>query len=174
MVLNKFTLAWYVLHTRSRFENVVYDGLVKKSLEVFLPKIQMPSRRKDRSVMLKVPLFPGYLFVKSNLKPREHIEIVKTTGAVNLIGSKAGPVPVPDETIASLQIMVRADQYIRTGRRFRKGDRVMVVNGPFMGVRGAFARYGGKGRVVVHIDALSQYAAVEVDEKDLEFEDKIF
>jgi transcription elongation factor/antiterminator RfaH len=174
MASNKFIPAWYVLHTRSRFENVVHDGLVKKSLEVFLPKIQVPSRRKDRSVMLKVPLFPGYLFVKSNLKPREHIEIVKTTGAVNLIGSKDGPVPVPDETIASLQIMVNADQHISTGRRFRKGDRVMVVQGPFTGVKGTFARYGRRGRVVVHIDALSQYAAVEVDENDVEFEDKIF
>ena len=31
--------AWYVLHTRSRFENKVNEGLERKSKEVFLPKM---------------------------------------------------------------------------------------------------------------------------------------
>jgi hypothetical protein len=61
MTYNTLNYSWYVLHTRSRFENVVHDGLYKKSMEVFLPKIKVPSRRRDRKLMLKVPLFPGYL-----------------------------------------------------------------------------------------------------------------
>ncbi len=54
---------WYVLHTKSRFENVVNDGLMNKSVEVFLPKIQVRSKRRDRKAMISVPLFPGYIFV---------------------------------------------------------------------------------------------------------------
>jgi len=60
---------WYVLHTKSRFENVVNDGLGKKSIEVFLPKITVKSKRRDRKAMIRVPLFPGYLFVKTDLAP---------------------------------------------------------------------------------------------------------
>jgi len=159
---------WYVLHTRSRFENVVADGLAKKSLEVFLPKIQVKSRRKDRSCVIRVPLFPGYTFVKTDLNPYEHLEIVKTVGAVRLIGNKLGPVPVPDETVHSLQIMVAGDHPVATGSRLKKGDRVMVVAGPFSGVTGVFMRHKSQGRVVVNIEALGQYAAVDVDEEDVE------
>ena len=94
MASSKLIRSWYVLHTKSRFENVVSDGLAKKSIEVFLPKILVKSRRRDRKMMIRVPLFPGYVFVKTDLNPYEHIEILKTVGAVRLIGDRRGPISV--------------------------------------------------------------------------------
>jgi transcriptional antiterminator NusG len=38
MMDKKLERLWYVLHTKSRHENVVNDGLLKKSMEVFLPQ----------------------------------------------------------------------------------------------------------------------------------------
>jgi transcription elongation factor/antiterminator RfaH len=168
MTISKLTYSWYVLHTKSRFENVVNEGLIKKSIEVFLPKIQVKSKRRDRKTMIRVPLFPGYLFVKSDLNPYEHLEIVKTVGAVRLIGNKDGPIPVLSDTIKSLEIMVGGNNPVITGTRFKKGDRVVVVYGPFTGVIGTFVRYRGKGRVIVNIEALGQFAGVDVSEEDIE------
>ncbi|NQT68980.1 MAG: antitermination protein NusG, partial [Desulfobacteraceae bacterium] len=48
MTIEKLTYSWYVLHTKSRFENVLHEALFKKSIEVFLPKIQVRSKRRDR------------------------------------------------------------------------------------------------------------------------------
>jgi len=160
--------AWYVLHTRSRFEQVVFDGLERKSLAAFLPKMTVMSKRRDRRLKIRVPLFPGYVFVKSELKPNERLEIVKTVGVVRLVGNRDGPVPVDDGAIDSLRIMVTGDNPIATGTRLRKGDRVMVVEGPFAGVIGTFVRYRGSGRVVVSVEALGQYAAVDVPEDYVE------
>jgi transcription antitermination factor NusG len=140
---------------------------------VFLPKVTVRSKRRDRKAMIRVPLFPGYLFVKTDLAPVSHLEIVKTAGAVRLIGSKQGPVPVPEDTIESLKIMVSTDHPITTGNRLKKGDKVLVVQGPFAGITGTFIRYGGKGRVIVNIEALGQYAGVEVSEDDIEIVPKI-
>jgi transcription termination/antitermination protein NusG len=159
---------WYVLHTRSRFENVVQEGLAKKSIEAFLPKVLTRSKRRDRKLMIRVPLFPGYLFVNSDLNVTEHLEIVKTIGAVRLIGNKTGPIPVPPPTVESLRLMIAADQEVKTGRILKKGDPVIVVFGPFAGVTGTFSRYRGKGRVIVNIEALGQSAGVDVDEEDVE------
>jgi transcription antitermination factor NusG len=136
MVDKRLSRLWYVLHTKSRFENVVNDGLAKKF-------------------------------------PESHLEIVKTAGAVRLIGSKQGPVSVPEETIDSLKIMVTGDHLVTTGNSLKKGDKVLVVSGPFVGVTGTFIRYGGKGRVVVNIEALGQYAGVEVSEDEIEILPKI-
>jgi transcription antitermination factor NusG len=118
--------------------------------------------------MIHIPLFPGYLFIRTDLHPHAHIEIVKTAGVVRLIGSRQGPVPVPDETIESLKIMVASELPIGTGSRLQPGARVMVVQGPFAGVAGTFVRYRGQGRVFVNIEALGQYAGVDVDEHDIE------
>ena len=68
MDANELSVSWYVLHTKSRFENVVYDGLCKKSVDVFLPKVMVRSKRRDRKLMIRVPLFPGYVFVKTDSK----------------------------------------------------------------------------------------------------------
>jgi len=159
---------WYALHTKSRAENVVHYGLSKKSVEVFLPRITVTSNRKDRKKLIRVPLFPGYLFVKSDLSATHHLEIVKTAGAVKLLGNKQGPVSVPDDTIESLKIMVASEQPVATGYQFNQGDRVMVIDGPFTGVVGVFERYGAIGRIVVYIEALGQFAAVEVNAEDVE------
>ena len=168
MTGDKLTHAWYALHTKSRFENVVNEGLAKKTLEVFLPKITVKSRRRDRNKMIRVPLFPGYVFVKTDLNPHEHIEILKTTGAVRLIGSARGPVPIADATLDSLKIIVSTEGEVITGTRFKKGDRVMVIRGPFAGVTGVFSSYRGDGRVIVNIEALGQFAAVNVNLDDVE------
>jgi transcriptional antiterminator NusG len=159
---------WYVLHTKSRHEAVVHGLLCRKAMEAFLPKIKVRSSRRDRKLMIHLPLFPGYVFVKTDLHPHTHLDIVKTAGAVRLIGTKAGPVPVAEETVESLKIMVAADLPIATGHTLQAGDRVMVVNGPFAGVTGTFVRYGAQGRVVVNIEALGQFAGVDVQEEDIE------
>jgi transcription elongation factor/antiterminator RfaH len=159
---------WYVLHTKSRHEAVVHDLLCRKSIDAFLPRIKVRSTRRDRKLMIHLPLFPGYVFVKTGLHPHTHLDVVKTAGAVRLIGSKAGPVPVPEETVASLKIMVASDLPIATGHTLQAGDRVMVVNGPFAGVTGTFVRYANQERVVVNIEALGQFAGVDVQEEDVE------
>ena len=173
MVHQKLERLWYVLHTKSRHENVVNDGLIRKSVEVYLPKITVPSKRRDRKKTIRVPLFPGYVFVKTDLHPNTHLEIVKVAGAVRFIGNKQGPLPLPEETVDSLKIMVASERNVTTGTKLKKGDRVMVIHGPLEGVIGTFVRHGGKGRIVVNVEALGQYAGVEVSEDDIEIMPKI-
>ena len=167
-VIIKNTLPlWYVLHTKSRSEKVVNEVLVKKSIEVFLPTLHVPSKRKDRRVMLDLPLFPGYVFVKTGLHSDQYLSILKTSGVVKLVGSKDGPTPVGAPIIESLRIMVQSGESILTGLFFEKGERVLVVKGPFTGVSGIFSMHKGQGRVIVFIDILGQSASVEVDEEDI-------
>lgn len=159
---------WYVLHTRSRFESKVNEGLLRKSRAVFLPKVLIRSKRRDRKQMIRVPLFPGYIFVRTDMHPVERLDILKTVGVVKFVGNRSGPIHVPDATIASLQVMVATENPITTGRQLHKGDRVVVVRGPLTGVVGRFVRYRNTSRVIVNIDALGQSAGVEVDADDLE------
>ena len=168
MKSDRFIPAWYAIHTKSRFENVVNDGLLRKNIAAFLPKILVKSRRRDRRMMIRAPLFPGYLFVKTDLNPYEQLDILKTAGVVRFVGNAGGPVSVPDDDISSLKIMVREDNSVETGAQLKKGDRMMVIRGPFMGMMGTFIRYRGKNRVIVNIEALGQFAGVEVLDEDVE------
>ncbi len=163
-------LNWFALLTRSNFEQTVFNSIVKKKIEAFLPKTKKKSSRKDRNLMIEVPLFPGYIFVQSNLEPANQLNILKTVGAVRLLGNKADPVPVPPSQIESLKILTNANMDIITGTniRMKKGDFVMIVKGPMAGAKGEFTRYKGQGRVIIKIDILGQYAGVEVSEENVE------
>lgn len=158
-------LNWFALLTRSNFEQTVYKGITGKKIEAFLPKTRRKSQRKDRKLMIEVPLFPGYLFVRSTLDPADQLKILKTIGAVRLLGNAKGAVPVPDSQIESLQIMTRANVDLISGSSMllQKGDPVMILEGPLAGVKGEFTRHKGQGRVIIKIDLLGQYAGVEMD-----------
>lgn len=163
-------LNWYALLTKSNFEQTVYNSIAKKSVEAFLPRMKKKSRRKDRNLVINVPLFPGYIFVKISPEPADQLNILKTTGAVRMLGSQAGPVQVPEKQIEALRIMTCSDMDLVTGTDLKlvKGDPVMILKGPLAGVQGEFIHYKGKGRVAIKIDALGQFAGVTVDEENVE------
>ena len=100
---------WYAIHTRSRFEQKVYDGLCGKSIETLLPRCQVMSRRKDRRKKILIPMLPGYVFVHTDLNAVEYLDILKTVGVVRLVGFEGKPVPASDEEISSLMILDGTD-----------------------------------------------------------------
>jgi len=155
---------WYALHAKSRHEDVVFRGLGRKSIEAFLPKIQVMSRRKDRRKRIFVPLLPGYVFVHTNLNPDQYWDIIKTYGVVRIIGIRGKPVPAKEEEILSLQILHGTDRTVRNQAYMKRGDRIMIMEGPLKGLAGFYLRHKGKSdKVVVSIDLLQRSLAVEIE-----------
>ena len=161
--LSQTDVSWYAVRTRSNYEVKVFNGLDAKEVEVFLPKILVKSRRRDRNKIISVPLLPGYLFVNIDLTPEEHLRVLKTVGVVNLVGIKGRPSPVSEQEIYNLKIIDGTDQPVFHHEYLKKGDKVMLTEGPFQGLIGVFMRQKGSAdRVVVSIDFLNQAVAVEV------------
>jgi len=161
---------WFALITRSNFEKTVHASLCHKNIDAFLPTMRKQSRRKDRKLMIETPLFPGYIFVKSTTAPAAQLQILKTIGAVRLLGNPKGPLPVPDSQIDSLKLLTSAKQDLITGTtiQMQKGDPVIILEGPMAGLKGEFFQHKGKNRVIVKVDLLGQYAGVEVDSNNVE------
>ena len=150
--------------TRSRFEQKVHDGLKGKSLNAFLPKIQVMSRRKDRRKKILVPLLPGYVFVQSDLDPYRYWDIIKTVGVVRMVAFKGKPVPANDEEIGSLMILNGTDRTVENRDYMRKGDRIMIMDGPLKGLVGYYLRHKNRSeKVVVSVELLQRSMAVEIE-----------
>lgn len=160
---------WYAIHTRSNFEQKVHDGLVRKSVQVFMPRVQVLSRRRDRRKMILVPMIPGYVFVFSDLLPEEHLRIVQTAGVVRMVSFRGEPVPARDDEIASLMILDGTDRTVRNRAYMAKGDRVMIMEGPLKGLTGFYLRHRDRtNRVVVSVDLLHRSLEVEIEDWSLE------
>lgn len=162
-------LNWYAIHTRSRFEQKVFDGLRGKSIESFLPKMLVMSRRKDRRKKILVPLLPGYVFVQSDLNNTEYLQILKTVGVVRMVGIKGRPAPAKEEEIASLMILDGTDRTVQNRAYMNKGDRVMIMEGPLKGLVGYYLRHKGQSdKVVVSVDLLQRSLEIEIEDWALE------
>lgn len=167
--MNLDSAKWYAVHTRSRFEQKVHDGFAGKSIESFLPKIQVMSRRKDRRKKILVPLLPGYVFVHFDMDPETYWDVIKTTGVVRMVSFQGKPVPANDEEIASLMILHGTDRTVQNRAYMNKGDKVMIMGGPFKGLVGFYLRHKGQSdKVVVSIELLQRSLAVEIEDWALE------
>ncbi|PKN24005.1 MAG: transcriptional antiterminator [Deltaproteobacteria bacterium HGW-Deltaproteobacteria-21] len=160
---------WYAIHTRSHFEQKVFDGISGKSVEVFLPKIQVMSRRKDRRKKIMIPLLPGYVFVRFEMDPEVYWEIIKTVGVVRMIGFMGKPVSAKDEEINALMILNGTDRTVHNQSFMKAGDRVMIMEGPLKGLVGFYLRHKGQSeKVVVSVELLQRSLAVEIEDWALE------
>lgn len=168
-LIDQAPLNWYAIHTRSRFEQKVYDGLCGKSVTTFLPKVQVMSRRKDRRKKIRVPLLPGYIFVQFDMDPEKYWEIIKTVGIVRMVGFEGRPVPAREEEISALMILDGTDRTVQNRAFMMKGDQVMIMEGPLKGLAGFYLHHKGKSeKVVVSVELLHRSLEVEVEGWELE------
>ena len=165
-------LLWYVIHTCSRHEVKVEAGLTRKGLEVFLPRVTVRSRRRDRLQMLEAPLFPGYLFVRTDLNDWAHYNIIRTQGVVRILGIKGQCTPVPEDTVTSLRTLVNSGQPVFPWSKLTPGKHVRVVEGPLMGAIGVILKNKqGKRRLLVAVELLGRSVCAELAEETVEVDE---
>jgi len=162
------TPPWYAIYTQCRHEARVESALQRNGLEVFLPRVTTRSRRRDRKLLLKLPLFPGYIFVRTSLTASEYHNIIKAPGVVRLLGN-GSPIPVPEETIDSVKAIVDSDQPFYPWPYLKSGNMVRVLAGPLAGVIGVIlGSKEKKHRLIVSVELFQRSVAVDLDDDAVE------
>jgi transcription antitermination factor NusG len=158
---------WFVLGTRSHCERTVCDQLVAHGFESFLPTIRTWSRQQSTRKIIALPMFPGYVFVRHAIDKHSYADIVKTRGAVRLLGEGCDRLaPVPDAEVGALQRIVETQVFVFPHPYLREGQPVRITAGPLEGVEGTLVQFQSKphkGLLVVSVDLLQRSVAIEVD-----------
>ena len=161
-------LSWYVIHAQTRKEVEVEMALQRRGLEIFLPRVTVPSRRRDRKVLLRVPLFPGYLFINAILDLNIIHKVIKTNYVFRLLG-RYRPVPIPEKEVEAIKAIVSGDRPYYPWRFLEKGQKVRVIDGPLTGIEGIILeRREQKRRLVVGVELFKRSVAVELDDEAVE------
>ena len=157
--------AWHVLWTRSNCETLVADQLAAKGFRVFLPTLEMWARRAGERRRCRVPMFPGYVFLRHALDKWSDVEVRKARGVVSILGDAWDRrAVVPDGEMGAIQRLVESRLPAIAHAHLREGQRVRIVRGPMQDVEGILVRTKpGKGLLVLSIDLLHRSVAVEVD-----------
>jgi transcription antitermination factor NusG len=157
---------WFALYTCPRHEKATSRYLVTIGVEVYLPLLIQPRRWKNGCrVNVEEPLFPSYLFVRSN--PLGLRRILQVPGAVRIVSDLGSPAILCDEQIDELRSGL-------SGRVFSKhpylktGQQVRVISGSLEGMTGILTRFKGKHRIVIEVHLVHQCIAIEVDADEIE------
>lgn len=154
-------LPWYGVRCRSNYEKVTASVLVAKAYDPFLPSYKVRRRWSDRVVETYLPLFPGYVFCRFDL--RRTAPILRSTGVVSIVGFGGVPAPIPDSEIEAVQMILRSGLVVEPCRFLKEGQRVRITRGSLEGLEGIVLKSKKEWRVVVSITTLQRSLSVEID-----------
>src|SRR5581483_4432455 len=92
---------WFALAVKPRFEKAVAKTLESRNYESFLPMYRKQHPYRTRSQDAELPLFPGYVCCRFDI--RQRLPILTTPGVIQVLGNANIPSALPDHEITSLQ-----------------------------------------------------------------------
>jgi transcription antitermination factor NusG len=155
---------WAVLRSKPRYESLAARAVESRGVECYLPRL--PARRASRAARL---LFPGYLFAGVQPDSDDLVRIRSVPGVAYVLPRSGQPALLPEPLIEAIRHRERELFQSASRRAFTRGDRVVVVSGPFKWVEGIFDRgLSPHGRVRILVNMVRGSAAVQMAADDLE------
>lgn len=150
-------LAWYVAKVKPRNESHVQAYLQRFDVETYAPEILVAKGGSQRVE----PLFPTYVFVKTDPFSAQWPLVHWTRGVSYFLGDQQEPTPCPQELLGSIQ--TRVEQWNGGGWQaaYHVGDRVAIQSGPFKELDAIFQGYmPGRQRCRVLVSLMGRSVAV--------------
>jgi transcriptional antiterminator RfaH len=144
---------WFVVQTKLRKENMVYDQLCAKSIEAYYPTL-LVNPVNPRASKIR-PFLPEYLFVRVDLEKIAMETIKWLHGVKQLVERDDEPVSIPDSIIKELkqQIVVINETCSLDIEYLKQGSLVQLTDGPLAGHDLLFdMRLSGTERVQVLLE----------------------
>lgn len=157
------SLPWYVVHTKVRQEQTACDNLARQGFTVYLPRIKVLKRIRNRQQAQKEPLFPRYLFLQPGSVTHSIAPVRSTVGVTTIVRFGQDPAVMRPQTLKSIR-----DFEIRRNEAreedispFQPGERIRVAAGPLTGMEGLISDVSHE-RVVVLMQLLGQDTRVSL------------
>lgn len=149
-------IEWFAIRVKSNRDQVVATSLSDKGYLTFFPKYK--ERRTSRELAPKDrPLFPGYVFCRFDVLKR--LPILMVPGVVHVVGIGKTPIPIPDDEIDSIRLVIDSDLPITPVEHFAVGEKVRIDAGPLTGALGTVTDRQ-RGLFVVSITLLQRSLSV--------------
>ena len=167
-------LKWYIVNTHVSCEARAKEALEKlirsKGVQAQFGKILIPTENvvelvKVQRTTRSRKFFPGYMFVQMQMSEALW-HLVKSASKVSgFVGQQGTPSPVPEEEVLKVaQQMKTGAEKPKVAFRFRVGDSIKVVDGPFNNFNGTVEEIDeAKSKVKVSVSIFGRPTPVELD-----------
>ena len=152
---------WHAIYTKPGKEDLVAFRLQGIGIEVLNPKLKSKKYKRNKFIDVIESLFPCYLF--ANFEKEKYSHLITYTRGVRYIVGKGNPIVVHDEIINTIKEGMGDDNIVVIKpRKFEKGDRVLIKEGPFKDFYGIFEKETrGPERVMILLEMI--HCKLELD-----------
>jgi transcription antitermination factor NusG len=153
---------WYALRTLPRHEKKVHQALCEKRLTSFLPLISELHRWNDRRRLVSTPLFPCYLFIRTEFSHALRLSVLQTRGVVGFVGKSGAGSILPNQQIEAVRKVVDSGVYCFPYPFLTTGQRVRISGGSLDGIEGILLAKNQDHSVVISLHLIQHSLAVRV------------
>jgi len=168
---------WYVVHCYSGYENKVrYSieqrietmGMRDKIFDVIVPTQEEIEVKEGKRRTVERRVFPGYILVEMKMDEDSWYVVRNTPGVTGFVGMGNDPTPLrPEEVKAIIDRMETSGPHFVP--KFRVGERVRIIDGPFNDFIGTVAAMEAeKSKVRVMVNFFGRDTPVELDFLEVE------
>lgn len=160
---------WFCFKALPKKEHIAAELLRREAgMEAFCPRIAYHKKTRRGKVRFVEPLFPGYLFLRTDLQ-NEYRLIRATKGVRDVVSFGPRVPPVPESFIEELRTRLDAENLKEVpDPALRPGKEVVVTEGPFKDWKAVISgEVDGRQRVALLLDFLGRQLQVKVPARDL-------
>ena len=165
---NRFSMAWYVIHTKPRQEQRALTNLEQQGFQCYLPMLSLQKLIRGRLKVVEEPLFPRYLFIflDSGHHGQNWAPIRSTIGVSSLVTFGRTPAKIDAEMI---DVLYEQQAGIKMAPKllFHQGERLLVSDGPFSGLEAIYQIPSGENRAMVLIELMGKLAQMQIPPSQL-------
>jgi len=157
---------WCVINTLPHQEARAEANLVRQGYRAWLPTFERSRRHARRIDTVRVPLFPGYIFVELDLQDELWAPINGTFGVRRLLCQRERPAIVSKNFIETLRGTIDDEGLVAIpDSELKPGQKVRIVAGPFVDCVGTLLSLTSKKRVEVLLGVLNASISTTVSRR---------
>jgi transcription termination/antitermination protein NusG len=172
------TNKWYIINVMagqekkvsSEIKAMILNKKIGNSiLDTFVPTKSVIKVKKGQKVQEVQKLFPGYVFVNTNLASEAYNTIISIPKVMGFLGAKNNPQPVSEMKMQELLNLSSSQEVDDRNVIFEIGETLNVIEGPFESFSGVVEDFDvEKQKVKISVLIFGRSTSVELDINQVE------
>ncbi len=167
MLVDQDAYKWYALFVMTGEEDNVKERILyrlkDKDLNVIVPKRLLRERRQGVWENKLRTLFPGYVLLNGYVGIEDYYSLKGIPGLITILKDRNGPLAMSENELGIISRLIKDDATAGISAVLIEGSRVVVVDGPLLGLDGYIQSIDKrKGRVKVRLSLYGEVKLVEL------------
>ena len=149
---------WYLVRTKSKQEDIAILNLKNQNFHVYCPYALINNKN--------IALFPGYIFIQLDADVQNWSPIRSTKGVLHLVRFGLNFAKITNSVIEFIKInKLTTAEKIKNLNKFKKGDKVQIIDGVFKNCIAIFNSYKSEERIILLMKVLGQQQAINIKQE---------